>query len=101
MDTPLPIRTCAECGQPIGPGKEHGVEQLLEKIGINDEMINNLKTQLQNVDLEQSFNTAREYIQGGGQKAKQYAKENPRKVAASVAVLVVGAGLLISALNRD
>ena len=33
--------------------------------------------------------------------ATEYAKENPWKVAAGVAVLAVGVGLLITALNRD
>jgi hypothetical protein len=51
--------------------------------------------------MEQYLNTAREYLQGGGTKAKEFAKENPGKVAAGVAVLAVGAGLLINALKKD
>ena len=37
----------------------------------------------------------------GTSKATTFARENPGKVAAGAAVLVVGAGLLISALNRE
>jgi hypothetical protein len=97
---------CAHCGQPIGANR--GLEQFLAKIGVTDEMINNLKGSLQNVDLEEYLNIAREYLRTAGdkvkpgvEKAKTYTKENPGKVAAGVAVLAVGTGLLISALNRD
>ena len=88
---------CESCGQPIN----RGLEQFLGKLGISDEMIGNLKNQMQNVDVEEYLNTAREYLKTGGDKAKTFAKENPGKVAAGVAVLAVGAGLLISALNKD
>ena len=88
---------CESCGQPM----HRGLEQFLGKLGISDEMIGNLKNQMQNVDVEEYLNTAREYLKTGGDKAKTFAKENPGKVAAGVAVLAVGAGLLLSALNKD
>ena|SRR5579859_549857 len=93
--------TCAHCGQPLHSGSNKGLEQFLGKMGVSDDMINNLKTQFQNVDVEQYLNTAREYLQGSSSKAKDYARDNPGKVAAGVAVLAVGAGLLISALNKE
>ena len=88
---------CDSCGQPLN----RGLEQFLGKLGITEEMIGNLKNQMQNVDVEEYLNTAREYLKNGGDKAKNFAKENPGKVAATVAVLAVGAGLLVRALNRD
>jgi len=88
---------CDSCGKPLN----RGLEQFLGKLGISEEMIGNLKNQMQNVDVEEYLNTAREYLRTGGDKAKSFAKENPGKVAAGVAVLAVGAGLLISALNRE
>jgi hypothetical protein len=91
--------TCASCGQPLGGNR--GLDQFLGKLGISDDMINSLKTQMQNVDVEEYLNTARDYLKGGTNKATSYAKENPGKVAAGAAVLAIGAGLLISALNRD
>jgi hypothetical protein len=91
--------TCASCGQPIG--QNHGLEQFLGRLGINEEMINNIKSSMQNVDVEEYLNTARDYLKSGSGKATNYAKENPGKVAAGVAVLAVGAGLLISAMNKD
>jgi len=91
--------TCSQCGQSLGGNR--GLEQFMGKLGISDEMINNLRTQMQNVDIEEYLNTARDYLKSSSEKAKTFTKENPGKVAAGVAVLAVGAGLLISALNRD
>ena len=90
---------CPQCGQALGGNR--GLEQFLGKLGISDDMINNLRSQMQNVDVEEYLNTARDYLKSSGEKAKTFTKENPGKVAAGVAVLAVGAGLLISALNRD
>ena len=90
---------CAACGQSLGGNR--GLEQLLGKLGINEEMVDNLRTQMQNVDIEEYLNTARDYLKSSTTKAKTFTRENPGKVAAGVAVLAVGAGLLISALNRD
>lgn len=99
--------TCAHCGQPLN--QTAGLEQFLGRIGISEEMIRNLKTQIQNVDIEEYLNTARDYLKNAGDKVKdgsdkatRYAKENPGRVAAGVAVLAVGAGLLINSLrDRD
>jgi hypothetical protein len=101
------IETCAHCGQPLN--QNAGIEQFLGRIGISEEMINNLKTQMQNVDIEEYLNTARDYlrtasdkVKDGSDKATRYAKDNPGKVAAGVAVLAVGAGLLLNSLrDRD
>ena len=94
MDTPMNTNdtgTRTNCGQPLHThgSVNRGLEQFLGRLGVTD------------ADVEQYINTAREYLQGNGEKAKEYAKENPGKVAAGVAVLAVGAGLLISAMNRD
>ena len=110
MDTPLNTPTssetmqkatgvCTQCGQALGGNR--GLEQFLGKLGISEEMINNLRSQMQNVDIEEYLNTARDYLRSSTEKAKTFTKENPGKVAAGVAVLAVGAGLLISALNRE
>ena len=90
---------CASCGQPLGDNR--GLEQFLGKLGISDDMIANLKSSMQNIDVEEYLNTARDYLKSGTNKATTFAKENPGKVAAGAAVLAIGAGLLISALNRE
>jgi len=101
------IETCAHCGQSLTQNR--GLEDFLGRVGISEEMINNLKSQMQNVDVEEYLNTAREYLKTAGDKVKdtsdkatRYAKDNPGRVAAVVAVLAVGAGLLINSLKgRD
>ena len=88
---------CPTCGQT----KSKGLEQFLGRLGITEEMLGNLKGQFQNVDIDEYMNTAREYLKDGGTKASTYAKENPGKVAAGVAALALGAGLIYAAVNRD
>jgi hypothetical protein len=89
--------TCPHCGQSMNRG---GLEQFLGRLGITDDMIDNLKTQFQNVEIDEYLNTAREYLKNSGGKATTYAKENPGKVAAGVAALAFGAGLIYAATNR-
>jgi hypothetical protein len=83
---------CPTCGQ--SSSRNAGLEQFLGKLGISDDMISNLKTQFQNVDVDEYMNTARDFLKNGGAKASTYAKDNPGKVAAGVAAIAVGAGLL-------
>ena len=90
--------TCPTCGRGSSGG---GLEQFLGRLGITDEMMNNLKGQFQNVDIDEYLNTARTYLKDGSSKATTYTKENPGKVAAGVAALALGAGLIYAAVNRD
>ncbi len=90
--------TCVTCGQSLRGSS--GVEQFLSRLGITDEMIANLKGQIQNVDLDEYINTAREYLKDGSTRVSSYAKENPGKVAAGVAAVALGAGLLVATVNR-
>lgn len=87
--------TCPTCGQSTAGG----LEQFLGRIGISDEMVNNLKTSFSNVDIDEYLSTAREYLKDGSGKATTFAKDNPGKIAAGVAVLAVGAGLLINSMR--
>lgn len=99
MGTSGATEVCAHCGQSLKSGG--GLEQFLGKLGITEEMIGNLKGQFQNVDIDEYMNTARDYLKDGSTKATTYAKDNPGKVAAGVAALALGAGLLYAAVNRD
>ncbi len=90
---------CESCGQPLGGSRS--LEQFLARLGISEEMVNNLKTSMNSIDFEEYLNTARDYLTTGKNRATEYAKENPGKVAAGAAALALGAGLLIAALNRD
>lgn len=87
---------CPHCGQALNRG---GLEQFLGRLGITNDMINNLKTGWDNVDIDEYLNTAREYLRDGSNKATRFAKDNPGKVAAGVAVLALGAGLLYNAVR--
>lgn len=90
---------CTHCGHALGESK--GLEQFLGRLGISGEMFGNLKGQFQNVDIDEYLNTAREYLKGSSSKVTSYTKENPAKVAAGVAALALGAGLIYAAVNRD
>jgi hypothetical protein len=87
---------CPTCGHSANAG----LEQFLGKLGISDDMIRNLRSSIDNVDVEEYLNTARDYLRTGGNRAATFAKENPGKVAAGVAVLAVGAGVLINSLRE-
>lgn len=89
---------CPTCGQ---SKNRAGLEQFLARLGITEEMIGNLKGQFQNVDIDEYLNTARDYLKDTSNKATTFTKENPGKVAAGVAALALGAGLLYAAVNRD
>ena len=91
------VERCAHCGATKGGG----LEEFLGRLGITDEMMNNLKGQFQNVDIDEYLNTARDYLKDSSNKASSYAKENPGRVAAGVAALALGAGLIYAAANRD
>jgi hypothetical protein len=99
--------TCAHCGQALNQNR--GLEDFLQRIGITEEMIGNLRTQMQNVDIEEYLETARQYFKTASGKVKEtsdkatkFAKDNPGKIAAGVAVIAVGAGLLLNSLRgRD
>ena len=89
---------CPTCGHSKSSAN---LEQFLGRLGVSEDMLNMLKSQMQNVDVEKYLEQAREYLKPAGDKATQYAKANPGKVAAGVAALAVGAGLLIGSLNRE
>lgn len=95
----LEPNVCPHCGQEIG--RTGGLEQFLGRLGVTEDMIDNLKGQFQNIDIDEYLNTARDYLKDHSGKATTYAKENPGKVASGVAAIALGAGLIYAALNRD
>ena len=89
---------CTQCGQSLN--RNAGLEQFLGKLGIDEEMITKLRTQFQDVNIDEYLDTAREYLKDSSNKASVYAKENPGKVAAGVAALAVGAGMIYASMHR-
>ena len=97
--TGIPTEICEHCGASLT--NPTALEQLLARLGLNEQMVDKLKKSLADTDVDEYVATAREYLKKTSDKATTFTKENPGKVAAGVAVLAVGAGLVISALNRD
>jgi len=91
---------CPTCGRPEATASS-GLDDFLGRLGISDDMVSKLRSSIQNVAVDEYLSTARDYLKDGSKKATSYAKDNPWKVAVGVAVLAVGVGLLITALNRD
>ena len=52
--------TCASCGQPLGGSS--GLEQFLGKLGISEDMITNLKSSMQTIDVEEYLNRLNEAL---------------------------------------
>jgi hypothetical protein len=89
---------CPHCGQAL---ESSDLEQLLGRLGITQEMLSNLKDQFQNVDVDEYLTTARESLKRSGNDLQLYVKENPAKVAAGVAALALGAGLVWSSFAHQ
>jgi hypothetical protein len=80
--------SCAHCGHTVPPGSF--IESLLEI----------LRSHFTNGDIDEYFDTAREYLKASGGKVSAWTRENPAKVTTSVAALALGAGLVYSATRR-
>jgi hypothetical protein len=84
---------CRQCGHPL---QSSGFEEILGSLGITEEMVSSLKIQLQNLDVGEYLNVAREYLKPSDETIPLYVKENPAKVAVGFAALALGAGLVWS-----
>src|SRR5471030_1691789 len=68
--------TCTSCGRSMNDNAGNSLDAFLGKIGISDDMLDKLKGSMQNVDVEEYLNTARDYLKGSSGKAKTFTKEN-------------------------
>ncbi len=103
MDTPMSSgygETASRESSGGAAGISPGLEQLLRRIGVSDAMIENIRTSLQDVNLEEYLDDARNLLRENAEKAKDFARENPGKIAAGAVLLAVGVGLLISATKK-
>ncbi len=99
---------CDSCGTPLMGGKPAqfgdpgtALDGLLGSLGVNSEMLGKVKETLSKVDVDEYLSTAREYMKASSGKARDFAKDNPGKLLAGLAVITVGAGLLFGTLNKD
>lgn len=103
MDTPMNAgygETAARESSGAPAGISPGLEQLLRKVGISEATIENIRTSLQDVNLEEYLDDARNLLRENAGKARDFARENPGKIAAGAVLLAVGLGLLISATKK-
>lgn len=91
---------CSHCGSQHVKGSEtQGFDKILNAVGINDQAIQKMRESLENLDLDSYFTQAKEYLGESATKAKSYAKDHKSIIGTALAVVAVGAGVLI-AVNR-
>lgn len=88
---------CESCGQSLN--QSEGVEALLARIGISEQMLTKVREALSDIDLEEQLRSVKTYLNDSTGKAKDFAKANPGKVAGGIAALAIGAGLLVNSLR--
>ena len=89
-----------EANETAAGGFSASVVNLLERFGVDESQLNSVRDTLKNVNLDQSLERAKETVTDSIGKAREYAKKNPAAVAAGLAVLVIGAGLIAAAATR-
>jgi hypothetical protein len=94
--------TCPICGEEHVPASAAGLEKMLAKIVLSDEAIAKMRSSLENLDFEGYFNQAKDYVGKQSAKARDYAKDNKKTVAAAaVGAVAVAAGLLLARKLRN
>ena len=73
------------------PHTENGMGRwgMLRKVGLNDSQIESVRSGMNEVDLQGSWN-----------KARDYARRNPGKVLGGMAAVIIGAGLMMRRSRR-
>ena len=83
----------------VGTGASSLFEALGE-FGLNSERVERLREALGNVEVKESVEKAQEYLAEQIENAREYARENPKKVIGGAAGVLVGASLLALAISR-
>jgi len=99
-------------GSDTGHRPGESVLALLEKFGIDETAVNNLMTQwrgqlsdkvshkIQESDLVELLDSAREMAKTSGSKLKSYSQSNPAMFYSGVVAIMAGAGLLAAAAKN-
>ena len=105
----LGVTSSSETGS--RPGE--GVLAVLEKFGVDEGVVNSLMTQwrgqlsekvsqkIQDGDLVELLDGARDMAKNSGEKIKAYAQSNPAMFYSGVAAILTGAGLLAAAARGE
>jgi hypothetical protein len=83
----------------VGTGASSLFEALGE-FGLNSERVERLREALGDIEVRESVEKAQEYLAEQIEGARDYARENPKKVIGGAAGVLVGASLLALALRR-
>lgn len=78
-----------------------GLAEVLEKIGVSQSQVQLVRDSFKDMNVEDSLEKARTYINDALTKARDYAKKNPAVVVGALSGLVIAAGLLTAATRRD
>lgn len=82
-------------------GIASSVAEMLEKLGLNEQQLKAVRDSIEGMNVEESLEKARTYVNDSLNKAREYAKQNPGVVIGGLSALVIAAGLLTaSTLKR-
>ena len=79
---------------------ESSLFEALERFGLSSERVERLREKIDEMDVRESIEKAQEYLGEQIESARDYARENPKKVIGGAAGVLVGASLLAMALRR-
>lgn len=71
-----------------------GIAEMLEKLGLNEDQLKAVRDSIEGLNVEESLEKARTYVNDSLNKAREYAKQNPGVVIGGLSALVIAAGLL-------
>lgn len=87
-------------GAGAGTIDEGGVLEALERFGMSSERVERLRAAIGDLEVRESIDKASEYLAEQIENARDYTKQNPKKVIGSAAGVLVGASLLALAIRR-
>lgn len=70
------------------------VAEMLEKLGLSEQQLKTVRDSIEGLNVEESLEKARTYVNDSLNKARDYAKQNPGVVIGGLSALVIAAGLL-------
>lgn len=79
---------------------ERGVLEALERFGLSSERVERLRAAIADLDVRDSIDKASDFLAEQIENAREYTRENPKKVVGSAAGVLVGASLLALAIRR-
>lgn len=74
--------------------------EALERFGLTSARVERLRGKIDQMDVRESVDKAQEYLSEQIENARDYARDNPKKVIGGAAGVLVGASLLAMALHR-